>query len=294
MKELAYLNGVFGPISDAKVSIEDRGFQFGDSLYEVIAIYSAKPFLLTQHIERMRIGAQAIGLAYDFDKKPLDPIILEGLALSGLQDAYVYIQITRGTAPRAHHIPEGLSPTVVMTFKPLPLVPSDRRQRGLRMITLRDDRWANCYIKATTLLPNVLAKSEALRRGYDDAIFVASDGEVRECTSANIYTVNDGHVNFPPRTNSVLHGITQGFLMLCAKDAGIGINEARIDAASLHTCDEVFMSNTMVEVLGVTTIDDQPIGQGHPGPVTKKLYDAFCSRARSTATTEPSITAPWQ
>ncbi len=288
MKELAYLNGVFGPISEAKISIEDRGFQFGDSLYEVIAIYNGQPFLLPQHIQRMRIGADAIHLAYDFDKDPLEPIILEGITLSGIQDAYVYIQITRGTAPRAHAIPDGLTPTVIMTFKPMPIVAAQQRRQGLRVVTLRDDRWANCYIKATTLLPNILAKNEALRRGYDDAIFVASDGSVRECTSANIYTVNDGSIVFPPRTHSVLHGITQGFLMLCAKDAGIGIQEARIDVAALHASDEVFMSNTMVEVLGVTSIDDNTIAQGKPGPVTKKLYEAFCSRAHRAAVPESS------
>ncbi len=292
MKELAYLDGVFGPISEAKVSIEDRGFQFGDSLYEVIAVYNGQPFLLHEHIQRMRTGAGAISLAYDFDNNPLEPIIQEGITRSQINDAYVYIQITRGVAPRAHGIPQDLVPTVVMTFKPLPPVPADRRAQGLRMITLRDDRWANCYIKATTLLPNILAKSEATRRGYDDAVFVASDGSVRECTSANIYTVNDGSIVFPPRTHSVLHGITQGFLMLCAADAGIGIKEARIDVAALQTSDEVFMSNTMVEVLGVTCIDDKTIGQGKPGPVTKKLYEAFCSRARGVAVSEPSATTP--
>jgi len=291
MTELAYLNGAFGPISEAKVSIEDRGFQFGDSLYEVIAVYDGRPFLLPEHIQRLRIGAQAIGLTYDFDNKPLDPIIREGLAKSQLQDAYVYIQITRGTAPRTHSIPDGISPTIVMTFKPLPPVSIEQREKGLRMVTLPDDRWANCYIKATTLLPNVLAKSEALRRGYDDAIFVAGDGSVRECTSANIYIVNEGHIVFPPRTHAVLHGITQGFLMLCAKDAGIGIKEARIDVNALHASDEVFMSNTMVEVLGVTSIDDKIIGRGVPGPITNKLYQAFCTRARSANADNPSLTS---
>ena len=130
MGELAYVNGVFGPIAEAKVSIEDRGFQFGDGIYEVIVAYDGRLFLVEQHMRRLRRSAAGIALDYDFEARPLEPIIAEGLRRSELRDALVYIQITRGVAPRSHTIPSGLTPTVVMTFKPLPRLPGEARRRG--------------------------------------------------------------------------------------------------------------------------------------------------------------------
>ncbi len=280
MGELAYVNGAFGPIAEAKVSIEDRGFQFGDGIYEVIAAYGGRLFLVEQHMKRSRRSAAGIALDYDFDGRPLEPIIMEGLRRSELRDALVYIQITRGAAPRSHAIPPGLSPTVVMTFKPLPTIPEDLRRRGARVITMLDNRWANCYIKAITLLPNILAKNEALRRGYDDAIFVTASGEVHECTSANIFTVADGCLHIPVRDESILHGITQGFLIECASGIGVPVREAPVPIESLRRADEVFMSGTAAEVLAITSIDDRPVGSGRVGQITQRMYDEFIRRTR--------------
>lgn len=280
MGELAYVNGVFGPIAEAKASIEDRGFQFGDGIYEVIVAYDGKLFLVEQHMRRLRRSAAGIALDYDFEGRPLEAIIAEGLRRSELRDAMIYIQITRGAAPRSHAIPAGLTPTVVMTFKPLPRLPDELRERGARVITTLDIRWANCYIKAITLLPNILAKNEALRRGYDDAIFLSAGGEVRECTSANIFMVSDGSLHIPPRTESILHGVTQGFLIDCAASIGLPVREEPIPVELLRRADEVFMSGTAAEVLAITSIDDRPVGDGRVGPITQRLYDEFLRRAR--------------
>jgi len=278
MGELAYVNGVFGPIAEAKVSIEDRGFQFGDSIYEVIVAYGGRLFLVERHMQRLRRSAAGIALAYDFDGRPLEPIIMDGLRRSELGEALIYIQLTRGAAPRSHIIPAGLTPTVVMTFKPLLPLPEVLRTRGARVITTLDTRWANCYIKATTLLPNVLAKNDALRRGYDDVIFVTVGGEVRECTSANIFLVTGGRLLIPPRNDSILHGVTQGFLIECAEAIGVGVKEETIPVESLRRADEVFMSGTAAEVLAITSIDDRPVGGGYVGPITQRLYDEFLRR----------------
>lgn len=275
MGELAYVNGVFGPIAEAKVSIEDRGFQFGDGIYEVIAAYKGKLFLVERHMSRLRRSAAGIGLEYDFEGRALEPIIADGLRRSELGDAMVYIQITRGVAPRSHAIPKGLTPTVVMTFKPLPRLPDGLRERGANVITTVDTRWANCYIKAITLLPNILTKNEALRRGYDDAIFVTADGEVRECTAANVFLVKTGDLFFPVRNESILRGVTQGFLIECAQAIGIGVRESTIPVESLRRADEVFMSGTAAEVLAITSIDDRPVGDGRVGPITQRLYEEF-------------------
>jgi len=275
MPELAYVNGTFGPIQAATVSIEDRGFQFGDGIYEVIVSYDGRLFMPTEHLDRLRTSAGAIGIEYDFEGKPLLPIIEEGLARSGFSEAMIYIQLTRGAAPRSHAIPAGIASTVVMTFKPRPTAPDDLRQRGVKAMTTIDDRWSRCYIKAITLLPNVLAKSEAILRGYDDAVFVTESGEARECTSANLFIVRDGTMQFPPRTEAVLHGITQRFILRCAEQIGVPVLEKPIPIEMLKAADEAFMSSTVVEVLGITSIDGDPIGDGDVGPVTRRLHEAF-------------------
>ncbi|UCC32649.1 MAG: aminotransferase class IV [Phycisphaerales bacterium] len=281
MPELAYVNGVFGPIAEATVSIEDRGFQFGDGVYEVIVAYDGRLFLLEPHMHRLRRSAAAIMLDYDFDADPLEPIIAEGLRRCEFSDALVYVQLTRGVAPRSHDVPEKITPTVVMTFKPFPVVPEELRQRGARMMTTLDTRWANCYVKAITLLPNVIAKNEALRRGYDDAIFVSETGEVRECTAYNLFIAKDDELTIPLRTESVLHGVTQSFLLECAAAIGLKVNERAFDIATLCAADEVFMSGTTVDSLGITSVDDRRIGDGRVGPITRRLYEEFVKRSRA-------------
>jgi|CXWL01.1.fsa_nt_gi D-alanine transaminase len=281
MRDIAYVNGAFSALADAKVSIEDRGFQFGDGVYEVIAVYGGRPFLLDRHMRRLRTSAAAIGIPYDFDANPLDAVIAEGLRKSEYASALVYIQLTRGAAPRSHVIPAGLRPTVVLTFRPLPEVSAEYRERGAALMTAPDDRWGRCYIKAITLLPNILARNEAVRQGFDDALFVASDGEVRECTSANIFLVRGDSIVTPPRDESVLHGVTQDFLQECAVGVGMHMVEERFDVGTLRAAEEVFMSSTSIEVLGVSRVDEHVVASA-PGSKTRRLFDEFRSRSRSS------------
>ncbi|MCO6435786.1 MAG: aminotransferase class IV [Phycisphaerae bacterium] len=281
MKELAFVNGVFVPIEKAVVSVEDRGFQFGDSVYEVVVAYDGRPFLIEPHLQRLRRSCDAIGLNYPFHKRPLEPIIAEGIARRGEGDTLVYIQLTRGVAPRAHGIPQGLEPTLVMTFRPLKPVPEELRRRGMRLKAVRDERWARCFIKAVTLLPNVLAKDQALREGYDDAVFISPSGEVRECTAANIFMVRDSTLFMPTRDVSVLHGITQQFIMECAEAIAVPVREERFPASDLFRADELFLSSTTLQVLGATSVDGKPVGDGKVGPVTLRLHEAFRERSRA-------------
>ena len=280
MAELAYVNGEFGPIASAKVSIEDRGFQFGDGVYEVIVVYDGQVFLPAPHMKRLRRSAAAIGLDYDFNKKPLEPIIEQGLKRSRLREAMIYVQITRGAGARNHVIPEGMKPTVVMTFRRRLVLPEELRERGAKVMTTLDTRWINCYIKAITLLPNVMAKNNALQKGYDDAVFASASGQVRECTASNLFVVYHGNVMIPTRTEYVLHGVTQAFVVECAELLGISAEERGITIDMMCGADEVFMSGTTVEVLGITEIDGQPVGEGVVGPITKRLYDEFLKRSR--------------
>jgi D-alanine transaminase len=281
MKELAYVNGVYGPIEDAKVSIEDRGFQFGDGVYEVVAAYRGEPFLLDRHMARLRKSAEAIRLRHDFGQVPLEPIIHEGLRRCERADLMVYVQITRGAAPRSHLFPANATPTVVMTIRPLPRVADEVRRRGARLLTVPECRWAQCFIKAITLLPNVLARNEAGRQGFDDALFVSSANEVLECTSSNVFLVQGRTLRLPARTESILHGVTQAFLMECAREAGLKVEESRCDLEMLRGADEVFISSTTVEVLWVSAVDGRTVGQGAIGPATQQLHEIYQSRIRS-------------
>lgn len=281
MTKLVYVNGAFCDPADAKVSVEDRGFQFGDGVYEVVVSYDNKLFLLDRHLARLRRSLEAIDLPYDFEAHPLEPILLEGLRRTGLRDAMVYIQITRGACPRNHVAPDDITPTTVVTFAPRTTLDDAYRRKGVGVMTVSDDRWANCFVKAITLLPNVLAKNRARRKGYDDAVFVTASGEVRECTSANLFVVHAGAILTPPRTESILHGVTQGFVMECAARIGLPVEERRFDNAFLRQADEVFMSSTSVEVLGITRVDDQPIGNGTVGPVTMRVHAEFCRSCRA-------------
>ncbi|MGB0715732.1 MAG: aminotransferase class IV [Phycisphaerae bacterium] len=281
MKELAYLNGTFGPVEEAMVSIEDRGYQFGDGVYEVIAVYDGRPFLLDEHMTRLRTSLGAIQLDYDFDSHPLEPIILEGLERAEADgQAMIYVQISRGTQPRSHVYRDDLTPNVVLTFKPLHSLPEEMRRRGASLKTAEDIRWDKCFIKAITLLPNIMIKNEAIRSGFDDAIFVTSTGSVRECTSANIFMVKDGAIITPERTENVLHGITQAFLMKCAESIDLPVRENGFDVPTMLQADEVFMSSTTIEVLGVTKVDGQVIADGNVGPITQRMHQAYADWAR--------------
>jgi D-alanine transaminase len=279
MPDIAYVNGRFMPLAEACVSVEDRGFQFGDGVYEVIAVYAGRPFLLDRHLRRLESSLRAIHMAHDLRANPLEPLLAEGIRRCGHSDAVAYVQITRGAAARSHIIPPGLTPTVVITFRRLTPLPDDYRRRGAALMTTRDDRWGRCWIKAITLLPNILARNEAIANGFDDALFVTESGEVRECTSANVFRIRGDVIFTPPRDESVLHGVTQDFLKDCAGGAGLTMREERFDVAALRSADEVFMSSTSVEVLAVTRLDEQTIGRG-PGPATLRLHAEFCRRAR--------------
>lgn len=284
MAELAYVNGVFSRIEDAKVSIEDRGFQFGDGVYEVIAAYNGRLFLLDEHMKRLRDSTAAIHLDYDFERNPIEPIVHEALRRSDIRDAAVYVQITRGAAPRSHVIPKVIEPTLVLTVRPLAKVPQELRDRGAKVLSVPDYRWSHCHIKAITLLANVLAKREAMTRGFDEAVFVARDGLVMECTASNIFMARRGALTFPPRTESVLHGITQAFLLDCARSLGQRVEERSFTLDDLYAADEAFMSSTSIEVVGITSVDGKRIGDGKVGPITRRMHEEFARRARGGCT----------
>ncbi len=283
MTDLAYLNGEFVPLSEAKISIEDRGYAFADGIYEVVMAYGGKPFKLSEHLDRLERSAAAIRLSLPMDRAETTQVVGEGIQRSGFTDCMIYIQVTRGVAPREHEIPQNVQPTFLATFRARPEVPPDVREEGVSLITTEEVRWAKCYIKSIALLPNVLAKQQAVDAGAYEAVFVSPEGEVHEGSSTNIFMVKEGCVLTPPKTEQILHGITRDTVLECARNSGFEVVEQTIRVADLFQADELFLSGTTTEVLGAVRLDGKPIGSGTVGPVTKKLHELFRELVRREA-----------
>mgnify|MGYP002332528552 CR=1 FL=1 len=271
--ELAYLNGRFLPISEAAVPIDDRGLLFGDSLYEVIRVYAGKFFRLDAHLARLEQGARAIELPIAVEE--LRAVLLELARRSGLGDAFVYLQVTRGVAPRNHVIPPDLEPTVLATVRPLVPLPAEQYEQGARAILRPDIRWGRRDIKATTLLPNILRKTEAARLGCYDVLHYEPDGTITEGSTCNIFGVFNGVLRTHPTGPRILAGITRGAVLDCARELGIPVEERPFTREEVPAAEELFFTDTYCEVLGIVEVDGQPIGQGRPGPLTRRLHAAF-------------------
>ncbi|HWG95866.1 MAG TPA: D-amino-acid transaminase [Nitrospira sp.] len=270
MPDIAFINGRFLSWEEATVSIDDRGFQFGDAVYEVIRAYRGSPFELAAHLARLDRSARELSLRQPYTSVQWTRWIQQGLSLAGYQDAKVYIQITRGVAPREHSFPSDILPTVVMTIRRFhPLAP-EVRLAGVSACTREDLRWGRCDIKSVNLLANVLAREEAKKVGVFETILVR-DGFVMEGALSNVMAVQDGVVITAPESTRILSGVTRTVVLELAKKDDIVIEERFIPVDLLYRADEVFLTGTTLEVLGVVQIDGKTIGSGQPGPITKML-----------------------
>lgn len=274
MPDVAFINGRFIPWQDATVSIDDRGFQFGDAVYEVIRTYRGTPFQLEAHLARLDRSLRALFILQPYSQAQWKQWIQHGLSLAGYQEAKIYIQITRGVAPRDHSFPSQSRPTIVMTIRALQGLSSEVRRTGVTACTCEDLRWGRCDIKSVNLLANVLAREEARKAGVFEAIFVR-DGCVMEGALSNVMVVRDGVVMTTPEGPRILSGVTRTVVLDLAKKEGIPIREQFIPLDGLYAGDEVFLTGTTLEVLGVVQIDGRTIGSGQPGPVTKMLADRW-------------------
>ena len=280
MGELAYVNGAFCELSEARISIEDRGFQFADGVYEVIVAYGDRPFRLAEHLARLERSLDGIHLEFDLKQHHIERIIRDGIARAGFAESMVYLQITRGVAPRSHVHPDGMVPTVVATFKAKPKIDLALRERGLSVVTVDDIRWALCHIKSIALLPAALIKNDVQRRGYDDAIFISADGRVREATAANVFVVRDGALLTPPESGAILQGITRTCIQECAKRIQLPSRCAEVSKDDLAAAQEIFVSSTTIDLLGVTLLNDAPVGDGRVGPITRALHEEIRKMVR--------------
>lgn len=270
MPDIAFVNGRFIPWKDAVVSIDDRGFQFGDGVYEVIRTYRGAPFELAAHLARLERSTKELNLVQPYSRAQWTQWIQQGLGQAGYQEAKVYIQITRGTAPRDHAFPSGVSPTVVMTIRELHPLSLQLRQDGVTARTCDDLRWSRCDIKSLNLLGNVLAREEARKAGVFEAILV-KDGLVTEGSLSNVMAVRSGTIVTAPEGPRILSGVTRTVVLELARKEEIPVEEQFLSLDALYGADEVFLTGTTLEVLGVVRIDGNTIGSGRPGPITKTL-----------------------
>jgi D-alanine transaminase len=272
--ETAFINGRFLPLAQASVSIEDRGFQFGDGVYEVIRTYQSRPFKLDAHLTRLNRSAQAIGLRQPYDFERWREHIAEGLRLAAFPEAKIYIQITRGVAPRDHAYASDLAPTVVMTIRELHPLAAAVQTGGVDAMTVDDVRWGRCDIKSLNLLANVLARQQAKKAGVFEAILIRN-GEVAEGSVSNVMIVEDRTLITAPEGTRILSGVTREVVLMLARREGFHVQERYPSQAQLYAASEVFLTGTTVEVLPVVRIDGRQIGRGEPGPVTRSLSKRF-------------------
>ena len=270
MPDIAFVNGRFLPWKDAVVSIDDRGFQFGDGVYEVIRTYRGAPFEVAAHLARLERSTKELNLVQPYSRAQWTQWIQQGLGQAGYQEAKVYIQITRGTAPRDHAFPSGVSPTVVMTIRELHPLSLQLRQDGVTARTCDDLRWSRCDIKSLNLLGNVLAREEARKAGVFEAILV-KDGLVTEGSLSNVMAVRSGTIVTAPEGPRILSGVTRTVVLELARKEEIPVEEQFLSLDALYGAEEVFLTGTTLEVLGVVRIDGNTIGSGRPGPITKTL-----------------------
>jgi len=275
MADIAVLNGRLMPLSKAMVSVEDRGYTFGDGVYEVVRVYRGTPFLLREHLERFARSAEAIGLPLSPPPARWEQWVKRAVSASRYDEAKIYFSFTRGVAPREHAFPASPRPTCLITVRPVRPSSVDPH-RGVRVVTMPDLRWGRCDIKSLNLLPNVLAKQQAKRQGAFEAVLIKPGVGVTEGASSNLFVVmRDGTVCTPPVGPTILTGVTRQAVIAVARQDGVTVTEAPIDLETVNGAAELFLTGTLTEIAPVIRWDDRVVGDGRPGPVTRRLMQSF-------------------
>jgi D-alanine transaminase len=271
-----YLNGKFMPIEEAKVPVLDRGFIFGDGVYEVIPVYSRRAFRMAEHLKRLQHSLDGIKLKNPHSEREWTDILDELIRRNAPEDQYLYLHITRGVAKRDHAFPvPPVPPTVFVLSNPLTTPPPELLQSGISCITVADNRWLRCDIKAIALLPNVLLRQAAVEAGCAEAILIRDDAFLTEGAASNIFVVKNGKLLAPPKDNLMLPGITYDVILELAAANGIPYELRRISKAEVFDADELLLTSSTREVLAITTLDGKPVGSGRPGAMFARLHPLY-------------------
>ena len=271
---IAHFNGKLLPIDQISISPLDRGFIFGDGVYEVIPVYNGVPLRAREHFERLQRSMDEIQLdnphTVDGWMK-----LTEELLRHHPGDQAVYIQVTRGAPPKRDHvIPKGLTPTVFMMANPMATPSREAVENGVACVTSRDFRWEKCHVKSTSLLGNVLARQISVAAGATETILFR-DGFLTEASSSNVFIVKNGVVLAPPRDNLILMGITYDLVQQLAREGSVKLEVRQVSEAEVRSADEIWLSSSTKEVLAVTTLDGKPVGGGKPGPVFRRMHALY-------------------
>ena len=281
MSQLVWMNGEVMPLADAKVGVEDRGFQFADGVYEVVRLYDGVPFALDAHLRRLWTSAVDIQLTPPLTPNLLAVEVERLLAAAGkgdrVGDCQMYMQLTRGVAARDHVFPDVVEPTLLFYLQPTRTIAKPGEGPGVQLLATPDDRWKRCWIKSTSLLPNVLAKNNAIAAGFDEAAFV-DGGCVTEGSASNIFAVVGGKLVTHPVGSKVLPGITRAIVIELATELGIEVDERAIREDEAPRADELFVTSTTREVAWVSRWNDIYIGCGRCGRTTAALHTALRDR----------------
>ena len=274
--EPVYLNGRFLPLAEAHVSPLDRGFLYGDGVYEVVPVYSRQPFRITEHLKRMQATLDGIQLRNPLPTAEWQAVIMQLIAQAPWEDQSIYLQVTRGADDKRDHAfpPASVQPTVFAFASPMITPSAETRAQGVAAISVADQRWARCDLKVLSLLANVLARQEAVAQGCAEALLIR-DGYLKEGAASNIFIVKDGLLIAPPKTQLMLPGITYDVILELAAQHGQPLAVREIAEAELRTADEVWMTSSTKEILAITTLDGQPVGTGRPGPCGERMWQWY-------------------
>ncbi|MBA4143123.1 MAG: D-amino acid aminotransferase [Nitrosospira sp.] len=271
---MIYLNGDFMPIEHARISVLDRGFIFGDGVYEVIPVYSRKPFRLVDHLLRLQHSLDGIRLQNPHSSEEWRTLLEQIVVRNESDDQYLYLHVTRGIARRDHAFPQGVVPTVFIMSNPLLAPPNGLLATGVAAITASDNRWLRCDIKAISLLPNVLLRQMAIDAGAMETVLLR-DGFMTEGAASNIFVVKDGVLLAPPKNHLMLPGITYDVVLELAAGDNIPVEVRPIAEHEVRTADEILLTSSTREIMAVTRVDDKEVGRGKPGAMFALLYRLY-------------------
>jgi D-alanine transaminase len=274
--QIAYLNGDFIPIEKAQISPQDRGFLFGDGVYEVIPVYSKRLFTFEPHLKRLKNSLAATGIMNPLDDAGWRKLLQKLVDMHPWPDQFIYLQVTRGVQMQRDHLPaDNLTPTLYAYTNELKPVSDNIQTHGIKAVTLDDLRWQHCDIKAITLLPNILMKMTAKQQGADDAILIDRDGFVTEGTSNNVFIVRDGQLQTPPQSTALLSGITRQVILELAEQHNMPFSETPLTLPDLQAADEIWLTSSTKYALPVTQLNGQLVGNGQPGQAWQKMQQHF-------------------
>ena len=272
--DIIYLNGEFMPLEEARIPVLDRGFIFGDGVYEVIPVYSRHPFRLVEHLKRLQRSLDGIRLPNPLTDAEWSKLMHDIVARNPGDDQSVYLQVTRGVAKRAHEFPQGVKPTVFMMSSPLVTPSREQVENGVACITASDFRWLKCDIKSVSLLGNCLLKQLAVDAGAAEVVLFR-DGYLTEASASNVFVVRNGALLAPPKDHLILPGITYDVVLELASANKIPLEVREVSEQEVRTAQEIWITSSTKEVLAVTTLDGCEVGDGKPGVLFRRVHALY-------------------